>query len=1068
MTQPERSDPGNPFAGVILVLIMALGAIWVQPAPLPSSRPPGAVVTPDRYAAQQDVDARLWQDPFEAIKRAAPKPELVIEAVALPSRGGKGEVRIQGALETPSKPLPANPVKQQEVCGGVPVDGRVLVLAVMVNGAPYAEAAEDRRRTRYAVVSGLGRGEYVPMDREHIGLMTADVKEPSGKSQSVGIPFEWFLHPKRPAALVLWINETQIRYAPLHGVEQIVRKACSCVQNRETVLIGPGNSDVLLAMVKEKVDSFDEPLHGFLQELRIYSPRATVPDEYLLDGLSGAAICGDLPDCRETDRTVKHALMSKAQGLQFHRTNSSDRALAVALVGELERRGVEPDDGIVLISEWDTSYGRALPDAFEEIIKSNRTKWIDPPKEPLWRYSYLRGLDGMLPGEGEDKRAEEGKKAREKEGSAIEPAFGNHQKDYLRQIAGRVADLDQRLKRDNKAKGVKAIGILGSDIYDKLLVLRALRPRFPAAIFFTTDLDARLLHAEERTTARNLVVASGYGLRLNGWLQKEIPPFRDSYQTAYFLSVQAALMEKDHQNEAMKIVDAWSWGPRIFEVGRNQAVDLSVTVEDDGPCNLATCKSPHPSVKLPRPPGQILIAWLALLSLLGGWYLHRHGVVDALREARDDIHTTLRQPGHWYSQARYLGFRPATRPNHWYSQVARVLACKWVLMPLLAVLLVLWLGWQGYRIWSEIFIVGTANGSEPFSWSEGVSIWPSVMLRFCAGILALYLLLRGMQRLRTSDEKLTCDFFRGHVLTVLERRRPSLGVRLWHALARGRIRRSVLSGRFWSWFKGEQRQYRQAVFIWRDAVQPRSRIALLGRMLMDAVLVLATAMLIWNLLPNELPNTPYRGDLSNAVNRCILIFAILCFVFLLVFVIDSILRTCRLAARLSMHTSWPESTLRQFGCNDAQCCDDWLDIQFIAARTEVVGGFIYYPFLILSLIILARSSFFDNWQIPVGLGLIFVFYLVITLACAMSLRHFAESARRHALENIGRNILMALGKEECKVKIEQMNHMKEAILAEHRGAFSSFLHQPWIKAILLPLGSYSGVHLLESLSLLSL
>ena len=35
-----------------------------------------------------------------------------------------------------------------------------------------------------------------------------------------------------------------------------------------------------------------------------------------------------------------------------------------------------------------------------------------------------------------------------------------------------------------------AIGLLGADVYDKMMILRALRPEFPAAVFFTNNYDA--------------------------------------------------------------------------------------------------------------------------------------------------------------------------------------------------------------------------------------------------------------------------------------------------------------------------------------------------------------------------------------------------------------------------------------------------------------------------------------------------------------------------------------------------------------------------------------------------
>ena len=90
---------------------------------------------------------------------------------------------------------------------------------------------------------------------------------------------------------------------------------------------------------------------------------------------------------------------------------------------------------------------------------------------------------------------------------------------------------------EGSGKELKAIGVLGSDVYDKLLILQAVRKRFPNAIFFTTDLDARLLHTSQYEWTRNLVIASHFGLQLHPTLQNDIPSFRDSYQTSAFFSV---------------------------------------------------------------------------------------------------------------------------------------------------------------------------------------------------------------------------------------------------------------------------------------------------------------------------------------------------------------------------------------------------------------------------------------------------------------------------------------------------------------------------------------------------
>ena len=75
--------------------------------------------------------------------------------------------------------------------------------------------------------------------------------------------------------------------------------------------------------------------------------------------------------------------------------------------------------------------------------------------------------------------------------ATVERADGRSQYDYLRRLGEHLIALDSR-KRQAGSHGVTAIGVLGSDTYDKLLVLDALREHFPRAVFFTADLDARL------------------------------------------------------------------------------------------------------------------------------------------------------------------------------------------------------------------------------------------------------------------------------------------------------------------------------------------------------------------------------------------------------------------------------------------------------------------------------------------------------------------------------------------------------------------------------------------------
>jgi len=1059
MTPPEQGGPVTSLPSFLLVVALTVGAFWIGETPLPVARPPAEEVVLDRHAEIQQYDARLWQDPFEVIKS-------VNDAAVGSQHPGTtftADADVSSAFAQYAKVVASGSARQRDVCAAFAEEDMPrlqtagIVLAVMLPGEPYAEDAEVRRRIRYAVVSALAHSGYMPYDGRHIGLFESTLQM-NGHALPLHVPYEWFRHGQgkalRRPVLLLWINESPMRKWPLHGLQQVVHHACGSMPQQEVVVLGPTDSDTLHALLRESWQ-LDE-VNWFTSKLRFYSPRATAEAGQLLQDVE--------PVCN-ADRNYKDiAGFLKANKLteriSFYRTVATDRELASALARELRLRGVEPGEGIVLVSEWDTLYGRALPQSFTEEMrqgqpallhdtKKNEGDRVVCPPSSICRFSYLRGLDGMLPGEGVEDRDAGGVRGADGEGTSIEPVFGNQQIDYLRRIAMRIADLDLEMKQNGYEDGVKAIGVLGSDVYDKLLILQALRPRFPEAIFFTTDLDARLLHPRERAAARNLVVASGYGLRLNGWVQRDIPDFRDSYQTAYFLSAQLALLESEHEREEiMQKLRDLNAEPRIFEIGRTRAVDLDRRVDNTTRCDLVSCKSLHPGAGTPAQ-----LAWYSLvplLLLLLFWYLpNRAAVAGFLHEAGRGIAEPLRRP-----------------PGPWYLQLHHLLANRWLWGLLLALVFAWLLGREFYRM--GVNILATAPGSEPFFWFEGVSIWPSVMLRALAGLLALYFLLRGMYFLRRNDQVITREFFADHKNTVLAHARPSMVERLWHCLVRARFCRVFLLGWLPRKLTGMPQRHGKAVFIWRDAVQPYTRLALLGRMLLTLLLVMAFLIPLVSLFPFEPPNTPFRGPASKSINDHMLRFAVLSFLLLLAFVIDTTRRTARLARALGRQAVWPKNALQKAGCSSGgdQYCEEWLNIQLIAARTEVVGRFIYYPFIVLSLIIVSRSPIIDNWQISPKLAMIFAFYLGVLIVCTLLLRKAAETARRNMLRSLARKIIEARGNDAPDHLIDHLELMKNDIRAERRGTFSSYLDQPWLKALLLPIGSYSGLQLLEYLSYL--
>jgi hypothetical protein len=133
---------------------------------------------------------------------------------------------------------------------------------------------------------------------------------------------------------------------------------------------------------------------------------------------------------------------------------------------------------------------------------------------------------------------------------------------------------------------------------------------------------------------------------------------------------------------------------------------------------------------------------------------------------------------------------------------------------------------------------------------------------------------------------------------------------------------------------------------------------------------------------------------------------------------------------------------------------DYLDIDLVARRTKVVGGLIYYPFVIISLLILSRASIFDYWTWQPAFLLLIIMTVAIAMFSAIYLRRTAEVARQTALQNLHdlsiRRIAAGKGKKQQAKTIREISNLIEH---ENRGAFAAISQNPLARALLLPSGS---------------
>ena len=642
--------------------------------------------------------------------------------------------------------------------------------------------------------------------------------------------------------------------------------------------------------------------------------------------------------------------------MKFVRAIGTDKLLTDALLYELTLRGVDPQkDHIVLLSEWDTLYGRTLPftfsKSFEESIEKSIKKrsekssgkslkdrsYIEIAQKNLHRFSYLRGIDGKIPSGSRSNisnAASLNGEKQDKKDQALEKPVGQNQLDYIRRLAVRLKHLDKQLKHKD-GYGVKAIGVLGSDVYDKLLLLQALHAEFQRVIFFTTDLDARLLSSDELEWTRNLVIASNFGLQLNQLLQKNIPPFRDNYQTSMFFSTLIAMNSSKaccNQN----IIDAWLSKPRVFEVGKNGAVDLSqdkdnvqkkclMYLSDPSESDWFALKSIHPQ------PADKNLNIRTIGFICAGTALAILLIILYVLFYKD------------YYRLKEFSIRPAL-----CFVGATILGC-----------LVL-----GYIIYTNL------DCGEPFSLFEGVSIWPSEFLRFLTGMLAFYCLYTSSGKLKQKNSEV--DEFLESVQVIANEKK------------------FIING-----CKDDEKS--DALSLWKTYCRHcTSKNRLYRTLLLSFIYFLICGIIIYAF--GE-PFIPYRGKISFIVDKCIMLPV----AFLLILLIFRVIEVTNLSIWLSRclsrkNTTWPLDITQRVGgarYGELQSSNYWIDIKVITKHSEAVLRLIYAPFLIIFLLLIARSCWFDNWGMPIGSMIVILLSLIYAVCCAVILKHEAEKTKQN-------------------------------------------------------------------------
>jgi hypothetical protein len=1041
--QPQQPSPFVSWQ-FLLFLAAALGMFFAQS--------PNLAIPPTKNADNtaklgKRIDSYLWEDPYAAFEET--------------SNAGPDQVSDFSILDLPSPIVPQDPKTANNL--------RICILPVIVRGdLRSTEAQEVRIRFRGAVVSGLGACGMAPDDPTHLRLVRLPITlpaSPADQPKTIISPVEWYLAGHLPrqtaplfnAVLVVWLQDSALNDQPLKTLQAIRKSLADRIVARagntkiDFRVIGPYWSGNLADIIAES------PEDG--AGISFYSATATMADGALdLFAPKGNASGGRM------------RFQRNKSGPSFINLTCSDEDLAGALLHELNLRGIDPTDPatrIAIISDWDTDYGKVLPLTFAAILQAwkknnvsveDSLSWhmdnpltvddysaisFDDVKGDRWpvqilRAYYISGVDGKLTTG--SVRKPSGQEDQKSEGTInpvfIQKAEGEQQIDYIarlgKDLADRITDRDgpAATGSNEPLPKLRAIGIFGTGVYDKLVLLQALHPLFKQAIFFTDSIDARYLDSVDALSyTRNLVIASPFGLELNRNLQVGAPPFRSSEQTAAFLAVQAAAGTDDPNT--LEGLQTQLEIPLRFEIGRTKEVPLFVPDQppkDASPSNMVDRF--HGALNPPDPEEPPIITNPLLHSLL--------------------------------------------EPK---SFIANVLLCSVaaVLLIILGRLLVAdtikGFNW-GLSIFVAILVSGTTayalsiyrqyDRIEPSEFLEGVSIWPSQIIKLIALIFSTISVCACYASANTARVLLEKQFH----FAVEGTTTPSPGIR------------SAIKDFFRSTFAHERVDYLgpnsqvDASKMWahycgRTTVVRRT----CGALITTIVFWILTNLLLDAMFDST--RIPFRGEQVVLVNYDLRRWAYWVASFLMFLVIDKMHVCTKIVEALGRDepTKWPVDAYEEISAlkpspggdlTDEGAASRYLDIYFIGRVTAEFVKITPLPFIAFSLLLLSRWTYFGAWQAGPSVIAINVLMFGACILSAVTLRFAALRAKARALRRLGLHCanLRASGPA---MRADALELLRNEVAENREGVYLPWHQQPFVSALLIPFGGTGGIQLIEFL-----
>ena len=868
-------------------------------------------------------------------------------------------------------------------------DRKTLLLPIIVPEQMYPEVREQRLRIRYAVVSALAAAHFNPESADELNLVPVPIctkldKRESGSvltSQEVEertdrswipILYEIFRKPDEEnkslastqtpnsdyrQVVVFWIDAriTKKPFLLRGNIAAIVDTLCPPAL-RDLRLLSTQGSDTLTEILASGLEAAGRDA--------FYFPFATVPKERLttrvMERMTSVSRGADRP--------------SIVQNTPVKRVQASDDYLVEMLLNELSMRLPsfgERDGEVCLFYETDSFYGRSMVDVFSRGYRD----FAGRPDAKVESVPYLKGIDGTL------QRAQEQSQARVNlqdttalltalnrrmmEGRSGQWVLDQRQIDYLERQATYLKSSQRRLK---------AIGVFGTNVFDKIKVIEILRKEFKNVWFFTVDLDASLINNDNPLATRNVLIGSALDLHVETKNFRS-PQFRDSYQSAAFLSTLDALGLLDHDYpsypgvwetsrvgfERLAFKERPAWHIRYL----NDEEACKTPPENDKAWSWDTLLKKYfkfgegGRTKLLRP--FLLILATGLLIVVAKW-----GVA---------VWTAPRKPG---VRGRIVDRFEMLLPAGSYK---RELVGMFAAISGLCVF-----GWLAATRLEQL--------SEPFHWFDGVSVWPSLLIRGFAAALGFYFLMRSFVDIDTAVQG------------------------MWTCKDDGSLRKGL-----------EEAMFSRSGVGWREY---------------SGLLIMVTTFVFfqWGLI--QLLNvaggyfTPARGRAAFVAHEITWLLSMAVFYLLVWSAVLRHLRCRELLNKLALRArseSEPDGEPKPSLPGGALSKPE---IDTLLAYNQAVVQGILYPFAMLVALLASRHPVFDAWNFPDSLLFSNALILGILVFCAYLLN---QAANQFARDQKG------LFKPASDVQGSEESATWEK--KELSGSFIPFWKQPVIQALTL-------------------